>query len=466
MKEKLRIVVTGEVDSGKSTLIGRFLFESKTVSDKDIQDINYISRRLGSGFEFAYLLDSLEEERKGQLTIETTQAFCRIKKGKQFVFIDVPGHQELLKNMLSGSSYGDIALLVIDVQKSIEEQTKRHTFILKFLGIRNIILVLNKMDLVNFNERIFNKITKETAKFLKAIEIKPEYFIPISAKQGDNLIKKSKRMTWYKGLSLIKILNTFSKTESSSNFRFPIQDVYNIDGEEILAGKIISGEIRKGESVKVLSVNKNYRIKKIKIFGKNKTMAKAPESIGIVMDNMHSLKRGQVICKPQFPDVDTKILARIFCVTEVSRTNGYVSFDENVVSATNRNFSNNLDKKGIMKFKCATQESRTQIIKINKIWDSATLEVKSIPLPEDHGHRPWVNGGSGRCPMRGVKVLDDCVHARGAPVTDALDKNDIAEVVVATETPVVIEKYERFNSLGRFVLENNDNEICAVGIVI
>jgi small GTP-binding protein len=403
MQDYLNIAVTGDVDSGKSTLIGRFLYDTGSIADAAIEEIKDVSQRITGDFEFAYLLDSFEEERKSKLTIETTQAFCKTKKGKRFIFIDVPGHQELLKNMLCGSSYADMAILVIDVQSTIEEQTKRHLSILKFLDIENIIVVLNKMDLVNFNEDVFRHTEERIAEFFKNIGIRYKYFIPVSARQGDNLIKKSKEMIWYKGLSLIEALNGSFKGLNSDVFRFPIQDIYNIDKEKVAVGKIISGKIRKGERIKILPLNRVNKVKRLKLFNQNKFIAKAPMSIGIVLDDMDGLKRGQIICKTKLPSVSREISAKIFCV-------------------------NKLNPEEELRFRCVTQESSAQIINVNSIWDIATLEKKNSQ--------------------------------------DILDKTNIAEVVILTDIPVTTEKYKGFNSLGRFVLQNNDSEICAVGIII
>lgn len=402
MQDYLKIVVTGEVDSGKSTLIGRFLYEKGSLSQGAIEEIETVSKRLGGDFEFAYLLDSFEEERRSQLTIDTTQAFCKGKRGMGFIFIDVPGHGELLKNMLSGSSYADIAVLVVDIQKSIEEQTKRHAFILKFLGIEQIILLLNKMDSVNFDENIFRKVKEGTIDSLRKIGIEPKYLIPISAKHGENLCKRSKKMPWYKGLSLLKALNTCRKKEMSGDFRLPIQDIYNLDGEKVALGRIISGKIKKGEKVTILPLDKECIVRAIKVFNKNKVKAKTPESIGLILDGIDVLKRGQVICKPRLPDVKTAILTKVFCVHPL-----------------------NINEK--LEFRCITQKTPAQIKQINGIWDTANLEPKRN------------------------EVL--------------LEEKDVAEVIIVTENPVVVEKHKGFNSLGRFVLKS-DRVICAVGIIL
>lgn len=401
MQDYLKIVVTGEVDSGKSTVIGRFLYEMDSLSEGVIEEIQNICQRLDTDFEFAYLSDSFEEERRDRLTMDTTQTFCKTKRGNTFIFIDVPGHQELIKNMLCGSSYADIAILVVDVQKSIEEQTRRHTFILKFLGIEQIILVLNKMDLVNFNEDTFRNTKKDIIEFLTKIKLEPKYFIPLCARQGENLCKISKKMPWYKGPSFLEALNTHSKKRMNGDFRFPVQDIYNLNEEKVAVGKIISGIIKKGEEAKVLPLNKGCRIKAIKVFNKKTSLAKAPESVGLVLDDMKDIKRGSVIYKERLPEVNTEILTKIFCTRPF-------------------NAGNNL------RFSCSTQETPARIKQINRVWDTANLEPKSKEFP--------------------------------------LKETDLAEAIIVTEYPVVIEKFKGSNRLGRFVLRSNA-EICAVGVI-
>jgi len=400
MEEYLRVVVAGEVDSGKSTLIGRFLYETGSLSEGVIEEIENVSQKLGQDLEFAYLLDSFEEERRNQLTIDTTQAYCKSKKGRQFIFIDVPGHKELLKNMLCGSSYADMAIVVVDVRKSIEEQTKRHAFILKFLGIEEVILAINKMDTVSFGENIFNKAKGDIIGLFGRIGLQPKHFIPISAKEGDGLLKKSKKMPWYKGLPLAAALNDYSKIETKGDLRFALQDIYTIMNERIATGKIISGEIKRGERVAIMPSAQVRRVKKIKVFTGYRARAAAPESIGLILDEMDGLRRGQIICNGRMPEIKTEILARIFCLRPL-----------------------NIKEK--LKFKCATQESCCSIKQIKGVWDSSSLGPK--------------------------------------PEGSTLEETDITEAIIASESPLVIESPERLNSLGRFVLKVN-REICAVGI--
>jgi len=402
MQNCLKIVVAGDVDAGKSTLIGRFLYDSGSLPDGAIGNIEESCRKIGNDLEFAYLLDSLEEEREKQLTIDTTQVFCRDKKGREWVFIDVPGHRELLKNMLVGSTCADAAVLVIDAQRSLTEQTKRHLQILKFLGIRRFIIVINKMDIAGYNERIFLEERKRISDFLHRIDIKPEYCIPVAAKHGDNLFANSRRMSWYKGKTLIEALIINCHKHGGRNFRMPVQDVYKLNGKDIIAGRVIAGRIKSGERVVVLPSNKEARVKQIMVFKQNVPAAGSPENIGLILDNSGGLARGMILAKPKLPDAQSRVSARIFCVHPLK-------INEN------------------LRFKSTTQDVAAHIGQIDTAWDSADLEAR--------------------------------------PKTDLLRELELAEVVIAAKHPVVTEKFEGLNSLGRFVLENEKREICAVGII-
>ncbi len=403
MREYLKVVVTGDVDSGKSTLIGRFLYENHSLARGVIKEIENAFQGPRENFEFAYLLDSFEEEKIGNLTIDTTQVFCKTKKGEGIIFIDVPGHKELLKNMLCGSSYADTAILVVDVQKSTTEQTKRHVFILKFLGIEQIILVLNKMDLAGFKERTFQESKRDVIKLFKSLGLQPLYCIPASAKHGDNLLNRFKNMPWYKGLTLSQALGSdFHNIERGAGFRFPIQDIYNLQGGRVAVGEIISGKIKTGDTVNILPLNKECVVEEIKAFNEHRRMAGAPESIGLLLDDMAVLKRGQVVCRQKLPNATTQISAKIFC-------------------------AHHLDTKEKFSFRCLTQETPCQISQIKGIWDTASLELK--------------------------------------PVSETFERNDFAEVIISTENPVVTERTNKGNGLGRFVLQSNKG-ICAAGMIL
>jgi bifunctional enzyme CysN/CysC/sulfate adenylyltransferase subunit 1 len=404
MEDYLKVVVAGEVDAGKSTLIGRLLFEMGSLSKEITEQIKHSYTVSGSSFEFAYVLDSLEEERKGNLTIDTTQVFCKNRKGKGFVFIDVPGHRELLRNALCGSSYADAAILVIDIKKPISDGTKRHIDILKFLGIGKVISVLNKIDSADFSETAFNKAKMEIADFFNALDLSYENIIPVSATEGDNLVKRSKRVSWYQGQILIQALNKLNKEspkEKVQDFYFPIQDIYRIDGESFFIGPILSGSVKKGQVVKIAPSAKTAKIKAIRVFNHTISYARQAQSVGLELDEKSDINRGQVIYSSLPPEIVTQVNAKIYCVRRLNTADTFI-------------------------FKCLTQETKARIQEISKVINTS-------------GMQPDVKA-------------------------DVLETGAVAEAVIVIQNPVAVKKYIELNSLGRFVLENN-REICAVGII-
>lgn len=402
MQNCLRVVVAGDVDAGKSTLIGRFLYDSGSLPDGAIGNIEESCRRQGNDFEFAYLLDSLEEEREKQLTINTTQVFCGDKKRREWIFIDVPGHRELFKNMLVGSTDADLAVLVVDARRSLREQTKRHLQILKFLEIKRFIVVINKMDISGYNEKIFLKAKERISDFLRKIKIKPEYCIPVAAKNGENLLDNSRKMGWYKGITLIEALSMGCRESGGNNFRMPIQDIYKLGAKVIIAGRIIAGRIKAGERVNILPSGKEARIRRIMVFKRALRSAEFPGNIGLILDSSEGLSRGMILSKPKLPDVKTIISARIFCLRPLKISES-------------------------LRFKSTTQNVAAHIEQIDAVWDSADLKARSK--------------------------------------TGLLRELELAEIMIAAGHPVVTESFEGVNSLGRFVLENKNREICAVGII-
>ena len=401
MHNLIKIVVAGDVDSGKSTLIGRYLYESGSLHQDAISDIQQICRNLERNFEFAYLLDSFQEEREKELTIDTTQCFCKSGNNKNIVFIDVPGHQELLKNMLSGASCADTAILTIDINKSIKDQTKRHAFILKFLGISKIITVINKMDSVCFRESGFLDTREQIFQVFKNLGIECNACVPICANRGDNLLKRSNQMPWYKGKLLQGALESIEIKKNTGSFRFLIQDIYKNKKERIAAGIIISGSLKIKDRVFILPAQKESRIKTIKYFNKNIRSVGAPLAIGIILENTNNLKRGQILVNHQLPRVTKTILGKVICT---------------------RNINSNTS----LSFHCTVQKETAKIDRIDYIWDTVNLLPKKSPLK----------------------------------------KNDLAQIVLKTTHKVVIEKYSDNNSLGRFVLIDNQEKIAAVGTIL
>ncbi|MBU1913312.1 MAG: 50S ribosome-binding GTPase [Candidatus Omnitrophica bacterium] len=397
MDRQLSIILTGELDSGKSTLIGRLLFDTHSLSKESEKEL-----RNSKGFRFASLLDSLQEERDGEFTLDTTQAVISSKK-IQYTLIDAPGHKELIKNMLTASSYAEAAIVVIDAEKGLEEQTKRHTYILKFLGIDSMIIVINKMDSVGYKKDIFFENSAKASYFLKNLGVTPVSIIPISAEQGDCLLKRSKNMPWYQTDCLMESIDKCVKQKKNSDFRLPIQDIYNIGDEAIIVGRIVSGKIRLKDKIKSTSFNKNLRIKCIKTFGKkNKLIAKAPESIGLVLDDIKGLGRGNVLYKGIPPEFKKQVFAKIFCVRPL---------------LPGERFS----------FLCSTQEVLGKISEIKTAMETTNFTELKNP--------------------------------------DVLNATDTAEVTIDLEKSISVESFKRIPALGRFLLQKN-SKVCAVGIIL
>ncbi len=401
MHNLVKIVVAGDVDSGKSTLIGRYLYESGSLTQRAMEDIKQICNNLERDFEFAYLLDGFQEEREKELTIDTTQCFCRSGKNKNIVFIDVPGHRELLKNMLSGASCADTAILTIDINKSVKDQTKRHAFILKFLGISKIITVINKMDAACFNETAFLETKQQIFQVFKNLGAEFNECVPISANKGDNLLKRSKEMPWYRGKLLREILESIKIKKNTGSFRFLIQDTYENKSGPVAAGIIISGSIKTKDKVFILPAQKESRIKTIKYFDKNLRSAHGPLAIGIILEDKNTLKRGQILSDNQLPIITETIPGKIICIRDID---------------LNTNLS----------IRCAVQQTKVKIDKINCVWDTINLIPKNGPLK----------------------------------------KNDLAQVILKTKDKIVVEKYNSDNSLGRFVLLDNQERIAAIGTIL
>ncbi|MFH1385226.1 MAG: GTP-binding protein, partial [Candidatus Omnitrophota bacterium] len=200
--ETLKFVIVGHVDHGKSTLIGRLLYDTNALSPEKIEEIRKTSADLGRETEFAYLLDHLEEERQQGITIDTTQVFFSTDK-RRYVIIDAPGHVEFVKNMITGASQAEAAFLIVDVQQGVQEQTKRHAYILSLLGIKQVIVIINKLDLVDNDQKVFDAIQKQVRGFLNTLNIEALHYVPISAINGDNVAKRSDDIGWYDGPTVL-----------------------------------------------------------------------------------------------------------------------------------------------------------------------------------------------------------------------------------------------------------------------
>jgi sulfate adenylyltransferase subunit 1 len=394
-REILKIVVVGHVDHGKSTVIGRLLYDTKSLPEGAIEKVKRISKEKGKPFEYAYLLDAFEEEQKQGITIDTTQLQFRTEQ-RDYVIIDAPGHKEFLKNMISGAANAEAALLVIDANEGIQEQSKRHGYLLSLLGIQKVYVLINKMDLIDYSEQKFNKIKREMNDFLTNLHVYPLKYIPISAFYGENIVSKSSKMPWYRGEPVLKAIDLFEKNKAldQSALRFPIQDVYKFDSRRIIAGRIEAGTLSVGDEILISPSNRLTRVKSIEYWAERdqKDTVSAGMSVGITVEDEFFNKRGEFISHPDNgPLVADVFKANIFWMGKKP-----------------------LSKNKEYKLKLVTQEIECEIYAITKVTDATTLE-----------------------------------HSEDAAY---IKTNDVAEVIIKTKDPICFDEFKNNHITGRFVL--------------
>ena len=296
----LRFITCGSVDDGKSTLIGRMLYESQMIFDDQVASLKNDSKKYGTqgeNIDFALLVDGLSAEREQGITIDVAYRFFSSSKRK-FIVADTPGHEQYTRNMATGASTAELAILLVDARNGILTQTKRHSFIVSLLGIKNIILAVNKMDLVNYDKNIYEKISSEYKLFSKKLNFKNIQSIPISALKGDNVYKKSKYMKWYNDKTLFDYLETTkTKIQSSDSFVLPVQNVnrpnLNFRG---YSGTIAEGKIRKGDELISLPSNQKVKVKDIFVGERSLKTAHLKQSITLTIDKEIDTSRGDILC--------------------------------------------------------------------------------------------------------------------------------------------------------------------------
>ena len=299
----MNIVIVGHVDHGKSTLVGRLLADTGSLPEGKLEQVKQECLRTAKPFEYAFLLDALKDEQSQGITIDTARVFFKSAK-REYIIIDAPGHIEFLKNMVSGAARAEAALLLIDAEEGIQENSKRHGFLLSMLGIRQVAVCVNKMDLVGYKQEVFDRIEKEYRKFLKEIDLEPKAFIPLAALEGENLIRRSDKLSWYKGSSVLEMLDQFEKAPplEKKPFRMPIQGIYKFteggDNRRIFAGRVESGSLAVGEEVIFLPSGKRSKVKSIEEFNAPpRTQVTAGYSTGVTLAEQIYVNRGDVMCK-------------------------------------------------------------------------------------------------------------------------------------------------------------------------
>ena len=300
-KDQLRLLTAGSVDDGKSTLIGRLLFDSKKLYEDQLDALQRDSKRVGNAggnIDYALLLDGLKAEREQGITIDVAYRYFSTNKRK-FIIADTPGHEQYTRNMITGGSTANLAIILVDARTGVITQTRRHTYLVSLLGIKHIVLAVNKMDLVQYNQKTFDEIVDTYKKFVAPLAIPDITCIPLSALNGDNVVEKSENMPWYKGTSLLDFLETvhIANDHNLKDFRYPIQYVLrpNFRG---FSGRIASGIVRKGDEVMAIPSGKKSHVKSIVTYDGELDEAFSPQSITITLEDEIDLSRGEMLVHP------------------------------------------------------------------------------------------------------------------------------------------------------------------------
>ncbi len=408
LQEKaLRIVFVGHVDHGKSTLVGRLMHETDSILPQKMEYVKKLCEDRGTKFEYAFLLDALEEEQDQGVTIDVSQVFFKTKT-RDYCVIDAPGHKEFLKNMISGASSADAALLMVDAEEGLREQSKRHATILKLLGVKSILIVVNKMDLVGYKQEVFNQIRSEYETYLTSLNLQVVDFVPVSAYVGDNVVMKTSQMPWYTGKTLIELLDGLEhhQTAVDKALRFPLQDVYRWDKQRIFAGRIEAGQFNVGDELLFLPSKKTAKVQSIEKWNAEKTTAAvAGESIGIVLEDQIFAERGEILChKAAQPNVAKEFKANIFWMGD-----------------------QHLEKGKAYVVKLTTQDAACQVKEVIRVINSSTLDEVSV----DHHE---------------------------------VAKNEVAEIILEFKKDIAFDYFEDIQETGRFVIVD-DHRVVGGGII-
>ena len=319
-RERMDIVIIGHVDHGKSTLVGRLLADTGSLPQGKLDAVRENCRRTSRPFEYAFLLDALKDEQSQGITIDSARCFFRSAR-RDYIIIDAPGHVEFLKNMISGAARAQAALLLINAHEGIRENSRRHGYLLSLLGISQVAVCVNKMDLVGYSRERFESIRAEYGAFLEQVGIEARGFVPIAAREGENLAARSATMAWYDGPTVLEMLDSFEPAARpvDAPLRLPVQDVYKFtargDERRIFAGRIESGQVRVGDEVVFLPSGKRSTVTGIEEFhAPPRTRAEAGEVVGLTLSTQVYVKSGELLCRGDQapPKVTTRLRANIF----------------------------------------------------------------------------------------------------------------------------------------------------------
>ncbi len=410
-KDLLRLLTAGSVDDGKSTLIGRLLFDSKKIYEDQLDALERDSKRMGNAGEkidYALLLDGLKAEREQGITIDVAYRYFSTNNRK-FIIADTPGHEQYTRNMITGGSTANLAIILVDARTGVITQTRRHTFLVSLLGIKHVVLAVNKMDLVDFSEERFREIVDTYKEFIAGLDIPDVRCFPLSALDGDNVVGLSDRTPWYDGPSLLDYLETvpIDRDNNFDDFRFPVQYVLrpNLDFRGF-SGKVASGIVRKGAEVRALPSGKTSRIKSIVTYDGELDEAFPPQAVTLTLEDEIDVSRGEMLVYPDnLPLSDRNFEAML------------VWMDEEAMDPSKSYF-----------IKQTTNLSRTRIDAVRYKVNVNTMEHSQVPL---------------------------------------LTLNEIGRVVFTTAKELFFDPYRRNKATGSFVLiDPITHNTCAVGMII
>jgi len=365
-RPQVRIVIVGHVDHGKSTLVGRLLHETGSLPDGKLDMLKEVSARRGMPFEWSFLLDALQTERDQGITIDTTQIRFRTRS-REVVLIDAPGHAEFLRNMITGASQADGAVLIIDALEGVRDQTRRHGYLLHLLGIRQVAVVVNKMDRVDFSATRFAEISDEISAHLVSLGVTPKAVIPISARDGDGVAERTPRLQWYDGPTVVEALDALEPARSLKQLalRLPVQAIYKFDDRRIIAGRIESGSFSAGDEIVIMPAGKIAKVRTVESWPVTPITDRqtAGSSVGITLDRELFVERGDVIAHVgQGPRDTRRIRARIFWLHDKP-----------------------LEKGAAILVRLGTRETRATVVAIEKAVDPGELSsVEAGSIARNH----------------------------------------------------------------------------------
>ncbi|MBK8175628.1 MAG: adenylyl-sulfate kinase [Rhodospirillales bacterium] len=395
----LKIVIVGHVDHGKSTLVGRLFYDTGTLPDGRVEAVRAMCEKRGMPFEWAFLLDALQAERDQGITIDISQIFFRTAH-RNYVLIDAPGHREFVKNMVTGAAQADAAVLVVDAREGMQEQTRRHAYLLHLLGIHQIVVAMNKMDAVDYKEARFQEVGTQVRDYLAGlgIDLLHTQMIPVVARDGDNIVNASSKMPWYDGPTLENALDELQPPVTSLELplRFPVQDVYKFDDRRIIAGRIESGFLRKGDTLLFSPSNKKARVASIEAWHAREPIiaTRAGQSIGVTLDEQIFVERGEIVSLASNPPMLTNVFrGRIFWLGREPLVPG-----------------------ARYKMKLCTGEYQIEVEKIERVIDVQEMESNEI---------------------------------------NHVERNAIAEVVFRSRRQIAVDPFEHNMFTGRFVIVEN-----------